>query len=214
MTDDAATASLIDLQRVTRAIRDAEGRTSGEIFCVLARSSDNYFLGAAFAVALAMLVASLIAAFAFEARWISIRPTVFVTAQILAFAAALAVLLVFPALRIHLVPKRLRYGRAHDNARKQFLARNVHVTEARTGVLIFVSLVERYAEILADAGIDAKVPQATWNATVAQLIADAGAGRLTEGYVAAIDSVGALLAEHFPRHPADRNELDDHLVEI
>lgn len=208
------TSSSIDRARIAQAIRDAEAETSGEIYCVLARSSDNYFLGAAFAVALAMLGASVVAAFVFEAWWFSIRPVMFAVAQLLALAVALILLLAFPTLRIRLIPKRLRYVRAHDNARKQFLARNVHVTSARTGVLIFVSLAERYAEVVADAGIAAKVPQETWNATVARLIADAAAGRLTEGYVTAIGSVGVLLAEHFPRQPVDRNELDDHLIEI
>ena len=74
------------------------------------------------------------------------------------------------------VPRRLRYRRAHDNALKQFLARNVHITTARTGVLIFVSLAERYAEVVADSGINAKVPQETWNDIVADLVAHAQPG--------------------------------------
>ncbi|MDP3897542.1 MAG: TPM domain-containing protein [Mesorhizobium sp.] len=207
-------AHTIDRDRVASAIRDAEARTSGEIYCVLARTSDGYFLAAAFAVAFAMLLASLLAGFALEAWWVSIRIPSFVAAQILAYGAALLLLQAFPALRIWLVPKRVRYAKAHDNARKQFLARNVHLTAGRTGVLIFVSLAERYGEVLADSGIDKKVPQATWNAAVAQLTQDAGAGRLTEAYLTAIGTVGGLLAEHFPRGPRDRNELDDHLVEI
>ena len=63
----------------------------------------------------------------------------------------------FRRLRIHLVPRRQRYRHAHDNAMKQFLARNVHLTTARTGVLLFVSLAERYAEVVADAGINSQV---------------------------------------------------------
>ena len=120
----------------------------------------------------------------------------------------------WPSLRIRLVSKRMRYRRAHENAVRQFLARNIHLTKARTGVLVFVSLAERYAEIVADEGIDAKVPQEAWNGIVARLLEDARAGRLTEGYETAIAAVGALLAEHFPRRADDANELDAHLVEI
>ncbi|MBA3447821.1 MAG: TPM domain-containing protein [Pseudaminobacter sp.] len=200
--------------RVTDAIRAAEEKTAGEIYCVVARSSDSYFLPAAFTLIVAMLAASLAVAFALEQWWTSLRLPVFVAAQMLALAGALAILWFAPGLRIHLTPRQLRYRRAHDNARKQFLARNVHITTARTGVLIFVSLAERYAEIVADSGINAHVPQSVWDRVVADLIAQARRNQLADGFVAAIATVGALLAGHFPRLPENENELDDHLVEL
>ena len=108
----------------------------------------------------------------------------------------------------------LRDIRAHDNALKQFLARNVHRTSARTGVLIFVSIAERYAEVVADAGINSKVGQHVWDGVVRELTKHAGDDRLADGFVNAIGAVGAVLAEHFPVTEGDTNELDDHLVEI
>ena len=57
-------------RRVAQAIREAEGRTSGEIICVLARSSDSYFYPAAFAVTIGLLAASLIAAVLLDRIWI------------------------------------------------------------------------------------------------------------------------------------------------
>jgi putative membrane protein len=142
------------------------------------------------------------------------RLPVFVSAQLLALAAALALVNILPGLRIRLAPRRWQYIRSHENALKQFLARNVHLTAERTGVLIFVSIAERYAEIVADAGIDTKVPQDMWDSIVAGLIDDARHDRLADGFVTAVAAVGALLAEHFPVRPDDVNELDDHLVEI
>lgn len=206
--------ALIDHGRVTAAIRAAEKTTSGEIYCVLARSSDGYFYPSAFIVACAMLLVSLAVALGLEHRWHDVPASTFVVAQILALGAGLIVLAIFPGLRIRLVPKSLRYGKAHGNAARQFLSRNIHTTEARTGVLVFVSLAERYAEIVADAGINAKVPQEEWNRIVADLMAEASAGRLTEGFEGAVAAAGALLAGHFPYRPHDRNELDDQLVEI
>lgn len=206
--------ALIDHGRVTAAIRAAEKTTSGEIYCVLARSSDGYFYPSAFIVACAMLLVSLAVALGLEYRWHDVPVSTFVVAQILALGAGLIVLAIFPGLRIRLVPKSLRYGKAHGNAARQFLSRNIHTTEARTGVLVFVSLAERYAEIVADAGINAKVPQEEWNRIVADLMAEASAGRLTEGFEGAVAAAGALLAGHFPYRPHDRNELDDQLVEI
>ena len=212
MTRDILTEQ--DHARIAAAIREAEESTAGEIYCVVARRSDDYFFSAAMVLVVSILVISLAVAFLMEAWWLTMRLPVFVSAQLLALAAALALIYLLPGLRIRLAPRRWQYMRAHDNALKQFLARNVHLTAERTGVLIFVSVAERYAEIVADAGINAKVPQDMWDSIVAGLIDDARRDRLADGFVAAIGAVGALLAEHFPVGPDDINELDDHLVEI
>ncbi|MBZ9893204.1 MULTISPECIES: TPM domain-containing protein [unclassified Mesorhizobium] len=203
-----------DHERIAGAIRAAESRTDGEIYCVVAHASGNYFFPAAFVAALATLLVSLAVAYGLEAWWLTIRLPHFVIAQLLALACFLLLLWAFPGLRIHMVPRRLRYQTAHDNALKQFLARNVHRTTARTGVLVFVSVTERYAEVVADSGIDAKVGQHVWDDVVRELTAHAGDDRLADGFVKAIQSVGAVLAEHFPVTSGDTNELDDHLVEI
>jgi len=203
-----------DHARIAARARAAEARTSGEIFCVIARASDDYFAHAAFAAGLAVTVAGLVAAYLLERRWYAPSGVAVAAAEFAALVSVLAVLRLVPALRLAFVPKRVRYRRAHDNALRQFLARNVHRTTARTGVLIFVSVAERYATIVADEGINAKVPQETWNAMVARLASSAAAGRYADGFAEAIDTAGALLAEHFPRRPDDRNELDDHIVEL
>jgi putative membrane protein len=59
-----------------------------------------------------------------------------------------------PALPFHIVPRRAKHDRAHAEAMRQFFAQGLDKTEHRTGVLIFASIAERYAEIVADAGIN------------------------------------------------------------
>lgn len=196
------------------AIRKAEQATAGEIYCVVARSSDSYYFAAAFVSLLSILAVSLGMAVIIEIQWLSLRLPWFVAAQLLAFAGLNLLLMMRPGLALFLAPRRLQFARAHDNAVKQFLARNVHITAERTGVLIFVSLAEHYAEIIADSGINAHVEQQVWDGIVDDLIEQARAGRLTNGFVRAADAVGKLLAAHVPPRAADRNELDDHLVEI
>ncbi|MGX8011290.1 TPM domain-containing protein [Mesorhizobium sp. ORM8.1] len=203
-----------DHERIAEAIRTAELKTDGEIYCVVAHSSDGYFFPAAFTTTLGLFVASLAVAYGLEAWWLTIRLPHFVLAQLLALVSILVLLWLLPALRIHFVPKRQRYQAAHANAMKQFLARNVHRTQARTGVLVFVSIAERYAEVVADAGINAKVDQHVWDGVVRDLTKHAGDDQLANGFVKAIEAVGAVLAEHFPVTAGDTNELDDHLVEI
>jgi len=203
-----------DHDRIAEAIRAAELKTDGEIYCVVAHSSDGYFFPAAFTATIGLFVASLAVAYGLEAWWLTIRLPHFVLAQLLALASAFVLLWLWPGLRIHFVPRRLRYQAAHANAVKQFLARNVHRTQARTGVLVFVSIAERYAEVVADEGINAKVGQHVWDGVVRDLTKHAGDDRLADGFIKAIGTVGAVLAEHFPVTAGDANELDDHLVEI
>ena len=200
--------------RVAEAVKRAEANTSGEIFCVLARASDSYFFPSAFFVTLAVLVVGLIVALLLDYWWFTVALPEFAALELLGVLAALFVLWVFPALRVHYVPHSLRRRRAHDNAVRQFLAHNIHLTDERTGVLLFLSMEERYAEVIADSGIDEQVGQKDWDRIVGLLVSHASRERLTEGFCEAVAEVGTLLARHFPPRSNDRNELDDHLVEI
>jgi putative membrane protein len=111
-----------------------------------------------------------------------------------------------------MVPTTVKRRHAHGRAVEQFLVQNMHTTEGRTGVLIFVSVAERYAEILADKGIHTKVPQAAWQAIVDELTASIGAGHTADGFVNAIEKSGAILAKHFPPGSADIHALPNHLI--
>jgi putative membrane protein len=127
------------------------------------------------------------------------------------FAALLAVLFYRP-IRFALVPKATKQLRAHRRAVEQFLTQNLHTTEGRTGVLLFVSVAERYAEILADTGIHKKVPDAEWQGIVDILTKAIGEGRAADGFVAAVEAIGARLAQHFPPGSADATRLPNHLI--
>ena len=80
--------------------------------------------------------------------------------------------------------------------------------------MIFASAAERYAEIIADAGINQKVTPDVWDDAVNALIAEIKAGRPAQGFIAAIEKCGAVLAQHFPPGALKRDELPDKLVEI
>ncbi|AAL51412.1 TPM domain-containing protein [Brucella melitensis] len=203
-----------DHARIAEAIRKAEAETSGEIYAVLARSSDDYFFAAGFVAACGILIASVFAAFLAHWYWFDIRLPIFGLAVLAAFVSAMVLLWFVPSIRMLLVPRRIRYKRAHLNALQQFLARNVHITEQRTGILLFVSMAEHYAEVIADAGINARVEQEEWNAIVSTLIHHASRAAVGEGFVEAIGQAGKLLSHHFPAGDDDVNELDDHLIKL
>ena len=113
-------------------------------------------------------------------------------------------------LRIALVPRAVRRAHAHRVALEQFVVRRVARTKNRTGVLIFVSLAERYARIIADEGIAQKVPAAEWQAAIDALTSHMRAGRIAAGFGAAIERCGDVLAMHAPPDGSS-NELPDRL---
>ncbi|WP_034491546.1 TPM domain-containing protein [Afifella pfennigii] len=220
--------------RIADAIRDAESRTAGEIFAVLAASSDSYRFIPLLWAALATLFAGIAAAFLYPlvegflaapppgGEWLAqaqdywgegLDARTLAAGQIVLFLS-LALLASLPGLRPWLIPGFVRRQRAERHAMQQFLSHNLHGTSQRTGILIFVSLAERYAAVIADEGINAKVDQAVWDELVERLIADIRAGDIAEGLLAAVASCGDILAEHVPASRGNPNELPDNLVEL
>lgn len=200
--------SIADRQRISAAIAAAERRTSGEIVCVLARSSAE-------AAPLAGAVAALVA---LAAPWLLVALTQLPVLQILwiqlALFLVLVVLLGLPSVRVRLLPTATRRAMAHRAANEQFLLRGIGRTSGRTGVLIFVSLAERYARVVADDAIAARVGQADWQGTVDALVDHMRDGRIADGFVTAIERCGDLLAAHFPPPPGGHAELPDRIYVI
>ncbi len=195
-----------DEKRVGAAIKAAESGTSGEIVAVVAADSDSYLWAPILVAALAALAlaAPLIVFTWMTVQWIY-------ALQVFAFVA-LALGLSYTPLRYMLVPKSVKRERAHRRAVEQFLAQNLHTTSGRTGVLIFVSIAEQYAEILADSGIHKKVTVEEWQSIVTVLTTAIGDGRTADGFVDAINRCGAVLATHFPPGTHDPNALPNHLI--
>jgi len=197
-----------DRERISKAIRAAEAGTSGEIVCVLAQTSSD-------ATALPVLIA---AAAALALPWLLVASTAMTVQRILSLQVVvflvLAVVLCLPRVRVALMPRRARRAVAHRAAMQQFTARGIAQKKDRCGILIFVSLAERYARIIADEGIAARVRQSEWQAAVDALVAHMRDGRVADGFITAIDLCGAELARHFPRTEASREELPDRIYLI
>jgi putative membrane protein len=195
-----------DRARVRRAVADAEKKTSGEIFLAVAEASDDYrFIPIVWASVAALIVP-------LPLIYLTGLPASLIYALQLAGFVGLALVLSHPAIKPKIVPAGVKHARAKALAVQQFLAHGLHTTEARTGVLIFISIAERHAEIVADAGISAKVDQAIWQGAIDKLVDAVRDGRLADGLIAAIETTGAVLAKHFPPRQGDRNELPNDLV--
>jgi putative membrane protein len=192
---------------VAAAIREAEKRTCGQIVCVLAHASSAY-------AHIPILWSSLLALLT---PWPLIYFTQWSVQRI--FLAQLIVFLVvalafsWAPLRILLVPRPVQRARAHRAALEQFVLRGISRTRNRCGVLIFVSLAEHYARIIADEGVAQKVHVAEWQAAIDTLTGHMRDGRIATGLIAAIERCGTVLAEHAPAD-GSANELPDRLYVI
>lgn len=224
-----------DYARVNAAIRAAEAHTSGEIFCILAREASDYReTPLAWAAGAALVLPLALIPLGFDAAWFDWVPGFggwtaghsaavgeSVAAALLAYAAVqVAVFIVaglivsLPPVRRALTPRALKRERVHRAALEQFLAKGLHQTAGRTGVLIFASLADHRAEVVADEGIYARVDRAVWSEAVQQLTEGLRRGRPADGFVAAIEHCAVVLAEHFPPGGENPNEIPDTLVEI
>ena len=217
-----------DHAKVSAAIAAAEAKSDGEIVAAVTDLSDNYH-----DVALHWAVLVLIAVLA----WAAICPSclnwwldLFLGAwrlettqrQLLTFLLILAVLkftvvlliLKYMPLRLLLTPPATKERRVRRRAIATFKAGAERRTIGRTGILIYLSMGERRAEIVADEAITKVTTPEIWGEAMAALLVEVKGGRPGDGIVAAVERVGAVLAKHFPKSSADTNEIPDKLIEL
>lgn len=99
-----------------------------------------------------------------------------------------------------------------QRARSEFALTKISKTAQRTGVLIFVSVMERKAVVLADESIARFYQPQDWQNLVQQLAGDLKKGQWLKAFESAIKRAGDMLMGHFPIKEGDQNELPDHLV--
>lgn len=196
------------LERIAGAIEAVEKQTDAELVTVLAKRADDYlYIPTLWAALLALLAPVIID---FTPLWLSGHDMLLI--QWIVFMV-FAVLLRFPPIMMRLVPKRVRYWRASNLARRQFLENNLHYTKGETGMLIFVSEAEHYVEIIADRGIDRHVRKEQWQDIVNAFITRVKAGQVEAGFMECIERCGELLRQHVPA-TEEKNELPNHMVVI
>lgn len=217
-----------DHARVSAAVAAAEGSTAGEIVVAVTDTSDRYH-----DVALHWAVLVLIAVLAWAAAWPSALESWWDTLvrgwgaepslrQLLTFLMILAVakftgvllILRYMPLRLALTPGATKTRRVRRRALSVFKAAAERRTSGRTGILIYLSMGERRAEIIGDEAITSVTTPETWGDAMAALLSHVREGRVADGMVAAIEQIGMVLAEHFPRAAEDKNEIPDKLIEL
>ncbi|MFN5820542.1 MAG: TPM domain-containing protein [Novosphingobium sp.] len=215
-------------ERVSSAVAQAESHSAGEIVTIVTERSDGYadivLAWAGFVALTALTAFSVFTDFYLDLYDLVLGDwgrewthqgiaTLAATIAIVKFIA-MVLLQFWPPLKWFLVPRFIKAGRARARAITCFKVGAERRTHGRTGILIYVSLREPHAELLADAAIASKVSPEVWGEAMAALLAGIRAGDLASGLVGAVEKVGAVLAQHFPRAADDQNELPDRVIEV
>ena len=222
------TLSEADHALVTAAVSAAEAKSSGEVVTIVAPRSDAYHdVGLHYAV-LAMLLVPVGLYFVPQGLidWATglllgwnAEPTrqqfaLWLFVKLAAVFLIVRYALAYMPLRMALTPGRTKTRRVHRRAIEVFRTSCELKTRGRTGVLIYLSLAEHRAEIVADRAIAEQVSAEVWTEALAALVAEMKAGRTGAGLAKAVEMVGQVLAPILPPVPRDENELPDRLVEL
>jgi len=196
-------------QRIEAAVKTAETKTSGEIVPMVVDQSYEYpraeLIGAG---ALAMAVGLLVSwALGGESIWW------FLPVFVLGFFLFQQLIQRTPGLKRKLIHPDELTEEVREKALVSFVEQGLHETRDKTGILILISLFEHRVQVLADSGINAKVPEHTWEEIVSLITGGLKSDDACETVCKAVERCGELLQEHFPIKEDDSNELPNLIVE-
>ena len=196
-------------QKIEAAVKTAETKTSGEIVPMVVDSSYDYPRTDLITGGTLALASGLVFSWAFggESIWW------FLPVFILGFFIFQQLIRSLPDLKRRLIHPDELTAEVKEKALVSFIEQGLHETRDRTGILILISLFEHRVQILADSGINAKVPEHTWEEIDDIIVKGLKTGDGCNAICQAIERCGELLQEHFPRKDDDTNELPNLVME-
>lgn len=196
------------LKQLSDAIENVEKRSDAELVTVLATRADDYrYIPTLWAALAALFVPGILR---LTPLWLDLVDVMLL--QLLVFVI-LALVLRYPPLLARVLPTALKRRNAARLARVQFLEQNLHHTRGETGVLVFVSELEHYVEIIADRGIATKIGNEHWQKLIDEFVHHVKAGNSLQGFLDCINGCGEVLAMHVPATD-QKNELPNRLVVV
>lgn len=214
--------------QVTAAVAEAERTTDGEIVTIVTERSDAYHdVGLHYAVGAMLMLVGAVAIWPsiLEAKlewlrggWVSGTDLHQLLFLVLLGQAVLFLIvryaLAWMPLRMFLTPGGTKARRVRRRAVQFFKSSAEKRTVGRVGILLYVSVAEHRAEIVADEAIHSKVAPERWGEAMAALIGKLKQGDPAGGMADAVAQMAAILQEHFPKTEQDVNELPDRLIEL
>ncbi len=181
-------------EKVRQAVQAAERSTRGEIMVMLVDESDPYReaeLAGAFSLS-ALAALALSTALQLTSIWFYIPVTV------VFFVPFLILFKRFPHLKLALLTRKRVDEAVKERAVYGFFQKGVHMTDEQTGILIFISVMERKVWILADRGIHGKIAPHIWTSLAREVANGIKEDRAFDALCSVIRKCGAELTRHFP----------------
>lgn len=209
---------------IAEAVAQAEKNTSGEIAVVVAKQSCDYaiyeltfavIMGLIFMV-LSLIYFSKIDNYLMNMFWSESK---IITTSVIGLSTFVVITIFYflaniPLIDRLVIPKSAKIEKVKDKAQLSFIEYGVSNTRDRTGVLIFISNLEKRVIILADTGIAAKYPNESWQLQVDRIIDGIRTNNFSTELTKVISEIGKVLAKNFPIKEDDANELSDKVREI
>jgi putative membrane protein len=196
-------------ENIELAVKQAESQTSGEIVPMIVDSSYDYQRAELIGAGTVALATGLIVSWLFgeESIWW------FLPVFIIGFPIFQRIIRCLPNLKRKLIHPDELTAEVKEKAVVSFIEQGLHETRDRTGILILISLFEHRVQVLADSGINAKVPPHTWDEIVAVITEGLQKDNTASAVCQAVERCGELLQEHFPRKHDDEDELPNLIIE-
>ncbi|MBU1420018.1 MAG: hypothetical protein KKI15_16155 [Proteobacteria bacterium] len=206
--------SIEEQQAVTDAVHKAELRTSGEIVPMIVSQSDSYPLAKIrgsflFALPVALLLTAPVAGM----FWL--EPTnmwIFLTLLLPLFWGGTLVIHFFPGIKRYLLSGEDMEAEVQETALAAFFTERLYKTRDANGILIFISLLERKAWVIADSGISNRIAHERWQDAVSVITNGIREKRQCQALCQAIGMIGEILEKEFPIGADDHNELHDLII--
>jgi len=201
--------------RISTAVAEAEKLTAGEIVVMIIPASYHYPMAnvigaAAFALALGMILTPLIGGW----LWIgSQNMWLFLGLFIVFFILFHEVVKHTLWLKRHFISHKEIDAEVEEAAVTHFFNHGLYRTRDKTGVLVLISVFERRVRVLADEGINAKVPEDQWDNIVKMITDGIKQKHAADAICAAVENIGDLLKTHFPVKPDDIDELENIIID-
>ncbi len=203
-----------DYQRIDEAVKAAEGKTSGEIVCMVRPASYHYPLANVIGAATLTLPSALLLTPVVGGWfWLGTQNLwLFLGLFAMIFVATYLLVKNWPTLKRWFISTREINEEVEEAAITQFFRHGLHKTKDATGVLIYISVFEHKVWVLADHCINAKLEQDTWDGIVQTITSGIKEGRPANAICDAIGQVGDMLEKHFPIQPGDTDELSNIII--
>lgn len=198
-----------ETEKIEQTIKEVEKTTSGEVVPMILKESDFYGV-AHLRLSLIMNFLSAIILFVFFPYEFD---STFYLFLITLFSTLGYVLCFIPFIKRMMLFNDEITEEVNQRAFQAFFENNLHTSRDRTGVLVFVTLLERRVIVLADSGINEKVEEGTWDKVKDEFVEFLKRKEITSGFVHTLKNIGEILTKHFPIKDDDTNELSNKLVQ-